>query len=149
MFLFQCLGFEFSGDQQNTESCSCKDTQTAAITQLSRFLGTHTPLHYIKMAICSKFWVITERMGSRAQAALMTFFRRMTGLGFKGRLRSVETLDREPPGYFLLKRTQVEVQEHVMWIIYSSWPGKVLAFPGSHRKVLLVGGGCLKSLLPL
>lgn len=92
---------------------------------------------------------MTGRMGSRTQAALMAFFKRMTGLGFKGKLRSVETLDREPPGYFLLKRPHVEVQEHVMWIIYSSWPGKVLAFPGSHREVLLMGEGFLKSLLPL
>lgn len=89
---------------------------------------------------------MTERMGSRTQAALMTFFRRMTGLGFKEKLRSVETLDREPPGYFFLKRTHVEVQEHVMWIIYSIWPGKVLASQGS--VAVWKKKDCLKSQLP-
>lgn len=81
-------------------------------------LPTGSAFYGVHLVVLFQFWVMTERMGSCTQAALMTFYRRMTGLGFKGKLRSVKTLDREPPGYFLLKRTRVEVQEHAMWIIY-------------------------------
>lgn len=47
------------------------------------------------VAIHREFWVMTERMRSHMQAALMSFFRRMTGLGFRGKLRGLETLDRK------------------------------------------------------
>lgn len=82
---------------------------------------------------------MTERMGSRTQAALMTFFRRMTGPGFKGKLKSVETLDKEPPGYFLLKRTHVEVQEHAMWIIYFHLAWESFSIPWESQGI--VAGG--------
>lgn len=120
------------------------EDQTGAVTQLS---GSYIPLHYIKVAIHREFGVMTERMRSHMHPALMSFFRRMTGLGFRGKLRSLET-GQEASRAFPFEREPCRSSKTctVDYIFHLAWD--VLRFPGSLREVLLKKG-CLKSRLPL